>query len=368
MLRLAWMALLMLSTAAFGADPKGQLADVEKNIRQTQAELKKQKGQRARLESRLKTAERSIGQLAAELDGIQARQAKAKGRQDELEQQLKTLESRNQAQQALLAKQLRAAYASGDDDYLKLLLNLDQAGNLERMLTYYQYLNRSRLEELASIRQTSQQLTQARASLVATLAELDTLADQTRQRQGELQAQQAERQATIKALNSQIRSHSAQLEQLMADRSSLNALLAEAARKARLKALGKGLKGKKGKLSWPAKGQVRRLFGTQRATGINWKGVIINAGNGSNVKAVAGGTVVYADWVKGYGLLLALDHGDGYMTLYGQNQALLKGVGDEVGQGDRIALAGASGGQMEPGLYFEIRHKGEAVNPTGWCR
>ncbi|WP_341502353.1 peptidoglycan DD-metalloendopeptidase family protein [Gallaecimonas sp. GXIMD4217] len=369
MLRLVLLAALLApSIPALAADPKDKLADVEKHIRQTEAELKRQKGERAQLQSRLKGVERKIGQLAAELDRIQGQQARARERQQALQAQLKELESRSRSQQALLAKQLRAAYASGNHDYLKLLLNLDQANNLERILTYYQYLNQARLDELAAIRQTQQELTSARAQLADTLAELDQLAQGTRDRQAQLQEQQAERQSTLTALTRQIRSQSAELEQLMADRASLNTLLQEAARKARERSQRQGLKGRKGKLSWPAKGRVQRLFATRRAAGITWKGVIIDAASGSQVSAIADGTVVYADWVKGYGLLLAVDHGDGYLSLYGQNQALLKGVGDDVRGGERIALVGASGGQKQPGLYFEIRHKGKAVNPTGWCR
>jgi septal ring factor EnvC (AmiA/AmiB activator) len=129
-----------------------------------------------------------------------------------------------------------------------------------------------------------------------------------------------------------------------------------------------GLAQSKGKLTRPASGEIQQLFGKRRQGQVRWKGIVVNSSEGSPVLAVQDGKVLYADWLKGFGLVTIVDHGEGYMTVYGRNQALLKQPGDPVLQGETIGLVGSSGGQASPGLYFEIRHKGKALNPKSWLK
>ena len=129
-----------------------------------------------------------------------------------------------------------------------------------------------------------------------------------------------------------------------------------------------GLSQLKRKLAWPVKGRINRSFGSKKQGYLKWKGVLMAAPVGRQVKTIHNGTVLFADWLKGYGLVTVIDHGQGYMSLYGHNQTLLKSVGERVETGEPIALVGQSGGQLRPGLYFEIRYRGQAVNPKKWCR
>ena len=129
-----------------------------------------------------------------------------------------------------------------------------------------------------------------------------------------------------------------------------------------------GLDGRKGKLPWPSKGHIKHKFGQRKHAGMHWKGVYISAESGADVKSIQQGQVVFADWLNGFGWVIVIDHGFGYMSLYGHTQTLLKDVGDNVQSGESIALVGQSGGQTDSGLYFELRHKGGAVDPVKWCK
>jgi septal ring factor EnvC (AmiA/AmiB activator) len=124
---------------------------------------------------------------------------------------------------------------------------------------------------------------------------------------------------------------------------------------------------RKGKLRWPARGRLAQRFGAPRSGGLRWRGVMIEAQEGGEVRAVSQGRIAFSDWMRGFGLLLIIDHGDGYMSLYGHNQTLYKEVGEWVDTGEVVALLGASGGRTESGLYFEMRHKGRPINPVHWC-
>ncbi|WKE65477.1 peptidoglycan DD-metalloendopeptidase family protein [Gallaecimonas kandeliae] len=362
------LAALMAASCCWAAGDKDKLKAVDSQINQARAALAKQKAERDRLQGALKAIDLEVGKLSRDLSDLQGQQADQQQRRQALQQKLDQLQERSKAQQALLVKQLRAAYATGQDDYLKMLLNLQSLADMERMMGYYQYLNGARLDELKQIKATRSELESTKADLDQSLAKLDALGQQIQERQASLGSQQAKQKATVDKLNQQIRSQSSQLEQMLANRDALDKLVKEAERQAKIQAGQQSLKGREGQLAWPVKGSVQALFGKRRAAGIDWKGVIINAPGGSKVRALAGGTVVYADWVRGFGLLMVVQHKDGYMSLYGQNQALLKGVGDPVAAGEPIALVGNSGGQNEPGLYFEIRHEGQAVNPARWCR
>lgn len=370
----AAIALLIMAAqvAAFGClaadNDQNKLKAVDKEIAKTRQLLEQQKAQRSNLQNALKKIDTEIGNLSAQLSRINDQQAEQNDKRQALAGQLDALRDKSRQQQALLVKQLRAAYAAGQDDYLKMMLNLQSLSDLERMMAYYQRFNGVRMDELESLKDTRTELEATQAQLDQALARLADLKAQAEARQASLSEQKDQRQGTIKQLSGQIQSQSSELEQMVADRKALNDAIREAERKARAAAGKQTLKGQQGKLSWPVDGKVQKLFGSQRAAGVEWRGVIINASEGSKVRAVAGGVVVYANWVRGYGLLMVVQHGDGYMSLYGQNQALLKGVGDEVAQGEQIALVGRSGGQSDPGLYFEIRHQGKAQDPAKWCR
>ena len=258
---------------------------------------------------------------------------------------------------------------TGNHDYAKMLLNQENPAKFERTITYYQYLNKARRELIDEFRQLGDELTQVNLTLIEKQDRLQNLLDRQQAQQATLTQEQASRKQTLSKVQSAIESDAAKIEELQANEQNLRKAIAEAERLAAQKPTSfDGLAKLKGKLLKPADGRVRKLFGTKRQGQVRWKGVIVEGNEGSNVIAIHHGKVLYANWLRGFGLVIVLDHGNGYMSLYGHNQALLHQAGDTVTAGEPIALVGQSGGQSSPNLYFEIRYKGDPVNPTQWIK
>ena len=262
---------------------------------------------------------------------------------------------------------MKAAYQVGGHDYTQLLLNQQDAAKLERVLTYYQYFNNARMQQLSALKATVTELaTLQQQADVNRLEQEQRLAQLTAQQQELTKARQTQHQS-VQDMQALLSTRQQQLDYLKSNEQSLQTTLAK------LKAAAANRRqqtssGKAGSLPWPVQGAVTQQFGARHGGGMTASGVIIQANTGSPVKAVANGQVIYADWLKGYGWVTVLDHGNGLMSLYGHNQTLLKTPGEVVKAGDAIALVGQSGGQGEAGLYFEIRQKGAAVNPLRWLR
>lgn len=350
-------------------------AKTEAQLEQIAAELKRREaaiGQRAEQLSltarELKQLEQQMATVASELNRTQAQLNDAKARLNDLQQQARELKSELVGQRTLLEQQVDAAYRLGDHDYLRLVLQQQQPNKFERILGYYGYFNRARLSAIATIAETQQQLEQVQEDVLAQQDELERRTAQQRQQQGVLKAQQDEQKQLIKRLNREQSADQQRIAELRQDQEALEQVLAAIQLALREEPRLEGLTALKGKLQWPAEGRVQRVFGRERSGGVTWKGVVINASDGEPVRAIADGRVLYANWLRGYGLLIVLDHGDGYMSLYGHNQTILPAVGSIVRANETIALVGQSGGREEPAVYFEIRVKGDAVNPVQWCR
>lgn len=349
-----------------------ELQDVQRQIKLTQAEIQQQLKDARNIEQRLKRDELAIAKTAKSLNQTRSDLKSNHRQQAELNQQKHELEQQKQQQQSLLADLIRSAYMTGKHDYLKLLFSQEDAGTFERVNSYYQYLNHERVTEIRRFGQLIEQLQDVTQQLQKKQLELTALEDEQRRQSTHLKQQQNRRQQTLRVLNSSIKSDSAQVEALQLNEQALLSAIQQAKRRAdrekQIAASLQGLEKLKGKVIKPANGRTRQLFGGRRQGQVRWKGIIIESNAGSSVRAVHQGTVLYADWLKGFGLVTVIDHGKGYMSLYGHNQALLKQVGNSVEAGETIALVGQSGGQSAPGLYFEIRHKGKAINPKGWFR
>ena len=326
-----------------------ELSDIESELR--------------RLE--LKTAEiaGAIQKTSTELRGINSEIEKA-------QQELERLQAEQQNQFALLEEQIVSAYVNGDNDFLKMLLNQGSPAELERLLTYYQYMNDARVEEIEQIKQTQADIEQLTAELTDKKANVVSLREQQAEQQQQLESQQREQEETLAKLQAEQRSDKAKIKQLEQSRAQLEQVLAaiEAALKRQGDVRLVGLKPIKSQLKWPSDGTVRRVFGQRREGPVEWKGVLIEGSNGQEVRSIADGRIVYADWLRGFGLVIVVDHGENYMSLYGHNQALLKTVGEKVKKDEEIALMGQSGSRDKASLYFEIRHQGKPQNPSHWIR
>ena len=249
-----------------------------------------------------------------------------------------------------------------------MLLNQEDSAQVQRNLSYFQYLNQARIKQINQFEQTISRLLEVTQAHQEKSAELAALQSSQQSQQSSLQENKAKRQSTIAKLNKQITSDQDKIAQLEQQEAQLVAALKELERLAKQSVNLAGLKHLKGKLSWPVKGKKVNRYGSRKQGYLTWKGAMFNAPVGRQVHSIHNGKVLFADWLKGYGLVTVIDHGQGYMSLYGHNQTLLKKVGDRVETGEPIALVGQSGGQAQSGLYFEIRHQGKAVNPRQWCR
>ncbi len=350
-----------------------ELAELRARIEQLQQRLEARRQQKTREQKALRAIDREISRTRRALQQTGQRLREVRNRLQDLRRRQDGEHRRLAAQRDRLAREARAAYAMGREKQVKLLLNQEQPDTLGRMLVYYGYFSRARASKIHDIEASIDTLERLRTDIEASTRELTALQDSQRERVAELAAQKQERAAAVAALQRQLEKQGGALKQLRVDERrlqelvrSLQDLLADIPADA---SHNKPFASLKGALRWPARGRISARFGAPRGdSGLRWQGVLITAPEGGEVRAVAQGRVAFADWMRGFGLLLIIDHGDGYMSLYGHNQALYKEVGEWVDSGEVVATLGASGGQNRAGLYFELRHKGRPVNPRKWCR
>lgn len=364
----------ILNLLAFSvvAQDSNDLQSIQQQIKLTQAELNKQLAAAKKLQNSLQKAELKIAATAKDLNQTQSSLKNNQQQQKSLlKKQQAYLKSLDQ-QKSVLAKQIRSAYMTGNYDFAKMLLNQQDAANFERTITYYQYLNKARKSQIDTFNDLVKELQTVNAQLIDKQNELEQLKTVQVKQQQTLTAQQKDRETTLKQLRSSIQSDELKIAQLQADEKNLMSAIAQAQAQVEAKQQTKqnitlsGLRSLKGQLLMPAQGRLRKMFGRFRQGQIKWKGIVIYGSVGSAVVAIHDAKVLYSDWLRGFGLVTVLDHGNGYMSLYGHNQALLKQAGETVTAGESIALLGQSGGQSRPNLYFEIRHKGKPINPTSW--
>ena len=372
-LGLCVLALGLFSLSQHLLAQDSDLATIQEKIKQTQAQLEKKLKSSERLQQELKLAELEIAKTATQLNQTDQSLKQTRSEKAELEVEKKRITQVIEAQQKYLAGQLKSAFMAGNYDFAKMFFNQDDAGRFERTLTYYQYLNKARQQEIGKFRALVVELEQLNVKLADKTQRLEGFLTTQKQQSSQLREQQSSRHKKLQQLDKQIESDTARVAQLQQEeRSLMNAIetaeIDAIKRRSAEDPVLLGLAKSKGKLTLPATGKIQQLFGKRRQGQVRWKGIVINSSEGSPVRAVQDGKVLYADWLKGFGLVTIVDHGEGYMTVYGRNQALLKQAGDPVLQGESIGLVGSSGGQSSPGLYFEIRHKGKALNPKSWLK
>lgn len=347
---------------------KKDLSEVQNALEQSQAEYNAQRKKIASLQKKLKSHELDIAKNAKALNMAEQSVKETKTQQKQLQNKADELDEQHAEFQKVLAAQLKSAYMAGGDDYSKMLLNQEDTAKFERTLSYYNYLNKARIEQIEELKQLQQQIAQNQQELVKTQQKLELLYEEQKRRQTALVNAQSERQTNLKNLQAQLTGTKNSINYLKENQQTLITTIEELEQEKNQKIELIGLNKSKGKLPWPSKGKLEHTFGQRKHGGIDWKGVLIGAKEGTNVNSIQNGQVVFADWLKGFGWVIVVDHGEGFMSLYGHAQTLLRDVGDMVREGETLALVGQSGGQANSGLYFEIRHKGRAVNPVKWCR
>jgi septal ring factor EnvC (AmiA/AmiB activator) len=285
-------------------------------------------------------------------------------------------------QQVLLGKLLYQQYLGGKQEYLKLLLNNQDPNQVVRDLQYYQYIARGRATWLATLRFDLAELDAASKATLEKRAELASLRKEQAVQKNNLKKEQHARQRMLVKVSNQLRQQRREISHLQRDENRLAQLVDKITkmlsqpntqtmfRNDRLpdnRFDGSPFNQLKGKLTLPVRGEVTNRFGAKRPdSSVRWKGLFLKAPSGQAVKAIASGQVVFADWLRGFGNLLIIDHGNGYMSLYGNNETLYKQVGDVLRGGDTIATIGNSGGNENFGLYFELRHESKPLDPMKW--
>jgi len=348
-----------------------KLAELQAELRARQQVLENSKASVQELEQVLRRSEIEIGNVAKALDQTKQQLQSVQTEEKNLKAEQENLKEAIRQQQVLLSSQLKSAFMAGHYDYAKMFFYQQDARKFERIITYYQYLAKARQQEITRFRDNVTRLEAITEELVEKANALVALRKQQEGQRRVLLTRQDDRKDTLAKLNKRIATESERIATLQANEKAFLAAI-EAARIAAERAAAKadisldGLSQLKGELVVPIKGYIRKLFGHRRQGQVRWKGIIIDGAEGDAVQSIASGKVLYADWLRGFGLVTIVDHGKGYMSVYGHNQALLKQAGDEVRSGESIALVGRSGGQDYPNLYFEIRHKGKALNPTAW--
>lgn len=348
----------------------GQIRALKEQIADIDQWLAKAEKNRSSLERQLTDLERDIGRLTRERRELRQQTREQQQRLKDLESQETDLTRTLASQRESLKKQIRAAWMEGDAPAVKVLLNEIDPDTIARTMTYYEYLSRDTVQRLEVFNENLRQLRETRQDVQATRVRLGKLEKDVEQRQRELTANTSKRQQTLAALNSEISDRKGEREELEADRERLEQLLREveeAIASIPSPNESKPFKSLRNKLPWPAKGKVFSNFGDRYADGkLRRNGLMMNTAEDADIRAIHYGRVVFANWLRGFGLMTIVDHGDGYMTLYGHSSSLFTSPGDWVDAGEAIAAAGRTGGTEDPALYFEIRHNGKPVNPRSW--
>jgi septal ring factor EnvC (AmiA/AmiB activator) len=366
------LPLIAQDSPADSREARSELKQTEAEIARLKNMLKGFEQEMSGLESELKHSESEIGRLKRESDELERKMLDGETRVRDLREQAAQLQVALTAQQDHIARQARAAYMAGEQDYLKLILNQDDPARMARMMRYYQYLTRARMNEVNSYNETLEQIRQASTQIVEQQARLQRGREELAANASKLQAQQSARTALLASLQGKSRTQSEKLASAKTERAGLEKLIKsidEAITSILTPAGSLSFAKAKGKLPLPLKGPIQARYGSPRGgdARLKWDGLMVGASQGSAVHAIHGGRVVFADWLRGSGLLLILDHGSGYLSLYGHNQSLLKDVGTWVQPGEPISTVGTSGGLDSPALYFAIRYQGRALDPAAWC-
>ena len=397
---------LVLLVSAFGAhaqnssDAQRKLDKAQRELKAVAAERRKIEGQRGSASKELRTLDEKLGRSSRALHDVEGQLAQQRDRLARLQQRRDTLQSGLGAQRRELAALLRSAYTIGRAAPLKLMLAQDSVASAARLLTWHRYLQRDRAQRIATLSAELQELETVEQRIAAEQQALDTTRERRRDQLAQLQGDRKTHAQQVAQLDARYQDKRSREKALGSDVAGLKKLLAQlraaaaraeaerraaaerAAREDRdARAAGKPAPVRSkptvvastpalrvGGLGWPLSGNLLASYGGKLPDGGNSSGLLIGAAAGTSVKAVADGTVVFSDWMNGYGLILIVDHGNGYMSLYAHNEALLRDTGDRVKRGDAVASVGNSGSSGPTALYFELRRNGDPVNPNTWLK
>ena len=373
-LSLAFIALTQTPVYSVAAGvTEADLERLRERISEVTSRLKQVKTEHNEALQALRTHEVRTSALVKDLHDLQEQLTGAAFESDELRLQIDEERRTLSKHRAMLVSNIRLSYSLGRQDAVKLLLNLEDANSVNRGLSYHVYVQTKRMSQIEAVKTSLYRLETLESAAREGREALERLLARKSAAVETLEAHQRQRAELVASLRVELDSGSVELDRLKRNEEELSELVA---------GIGEELSGLalpadelesfvslRGALPWPVSGSMLNRYGTPRPEGdLRWQGLLLEASEGSAVKAISHGRVAFADWLRGFGLLLIVDHGDGYMSLYGRNQSLFKEVGEWVKTGEQIAVVGASDASGPAALYFEIRHNGAPKNPTKWCR
>ncbi|TDK30899.1 murein hydrolase activator EnvC family protein [Luteimonas terrae] len=392
------------ASAQNSRETERRLERVRKELRDVASERRRLEGERGTAARELRAADEQVAASTRALRNTRVKLAEEQIALEKLQARRVELESTVETRRTELAALLRSAYTIGDEAALKLMLAQDRVADAGRLLTYHRYLQQQRSTRIAELRAEMAELDGLEAAIQDRRAALEATQVEQRTQLAKVEADRGQRAEAVKGIESRFNDRSEREKALGRDARSLERVLAqlrEAARRAEAERRAAAAAAREreareareaqasgrprptprpptqvarnaapqvGGLGWPISGSLLTPYGGKLPDGRSSTGILIGAPAGTSVKAVADGTVVFAEWMTGYGMLLIVDHGNGYMSLYAHNDGLQKNVGDAVRRGDTVASVGSSGGQGRSGLYFELRQNGTPVNPTTWLQ
>jgi septal ring factor EnvC (AmiA/AmiB activator) len=372
MIRIALLLSLFLGslTQVTWADEQADLAKLQQEISKLQKWLKKNESDHDKLNQQLRLSDQKIGGIAKKIEETRNQLTKERSRLKSLKKEQSQLKLLKSQQKQLLTKQLKGAQKLGNQGSIKVLLNQNDPQQMSRMLKYYEYFNRSRMEKIQTLISNLKRLNNIESEILEQQNVLTKTESSLLQKNILLKNEKAQHKKLLANLEIRRKEKSNDLNQKQKDQKRLQQLVSEVSTLldySSRKQDARPFRSLKGKLPRPAKGRILKAFGNHNVQSRNkWQGWLMKGREGSAITAVHHGRVVFSDWLRGFGLLLIIDHGNGYLSLYARNQSLLKSVGDWVNKGDSIATLGTSGGFKEPRLYFEIRHNGIPLDPAAW--
>ncbi|MGF1694058.1 peptidoglycan DD-metalloendopeptidase family protein [Vibrio lamellibrachiae] len=344
------------------ASSPNELKGVKNEISRQQSSVSSQQKKLNNLQSTLKKQELSISDLENEIKKTKHSLASSDKNIKQIDEKIAQLNAQKKAQSDTLAELIKTYYVTQRANTASNILN--NGVEEDRISQYFQHLAKERASTITSLEKTHQELDKNQRQLQLEKQQIAKLLDQQTKRHKSLKQGQTQRNQTVTKIRQSISSDKVYLSELQRNETRLKAEIAKAAKRNSVPM--DGLAKQKGRLPWPLKGKLLHSYGSKQAGQSNWNGIVIDAKYGQAIKSVYPGTVVFAEYLRGYGLVVLLDHGKGDMTLYGFNQTLLKKEGDKIAAGETIALAGDTGGQSRPSLYFELRRNSKTQNPKSW--
>mgnify|MGYP002640174155 FL=1 len=349
-----------------------ELTQLQNKIGKLKKTIEVKENSRSSYNRQLKEIEKQIGSLSKDIRDSNRSISQQQSALNKLNRNKKAIQTSIKKHHKDISRQMFAAYTLGDQEQIKLLFSQQNAATLQRNLTFYNYYANHRIKQIDLAEQDFALLLENEQQIKQAKVDLEIVLKKQRLQKKDLDTDRSKRSKIVQQLEQELKKqgnflslleeNAQNLKQLI---NSLSEIMTESQSEQKSDTKFARLKGK---LSWPVKGQVKKLFGHPKPpSNLRWQGVIINAPEGNNVRAISHGRIAFSDWLRGMGNLIIIDHGDGYLSLYGHNESLFKEAGEWVEAGDIIGSIGNSGGQKQSGLYFEIRKKGKPSNPSSWC-